>query len=332
MPHQPVHPPNLDRRPSGRRPGHSACTGLTLLELLISLIIVVLCLAMLLPAAGAAREAARRAHCQSNLRNLGLSVQQYVSVHRRFPPAASFRVGQRPDGVHDPPRHSVFVYLLPFLENGALVESLDVSRDWNAKVNVALTRQHLGGVLACPSAPGDRHQYHTSDYCPAIHVDPSESSGIGRLIRSDRVRNRSRRPGPDWGRSEPAWDNVLQLTQVDYRRGHKDRRVVRPREVRDGMSHTLLMVEDAGKPFCYRQGRRSTCQITRFRWASPNLWMSINDSCNEVQLVNCCNNSQPYAFHSAGLNTVYADGSVHYLVESISPDVFISRITMAAGD
>ena len=125
---------------------------------------------------------------------------------------------------------------------------------------------------------------------------------------------------------------MLQLDQVDYRLQRFDRRVVRPRDVRDGLSQTILLLENAGKPVCYRQGRRASCTITRFRWASPNLWMTINDVCGRDQLVNCSNNSRPYSFHPAGLNVAHADGSVHFLNQQIDPDVFISRITLAAGD
>ena len=312
--------------------GSSSSHGWTLLELVIVVAIVGVGLTLLLPAIGRARSAARRVQCQSHLRNLGLATGQYVGVRQRFPPAASQRWGQSARGQAVPPRHSVITHLLPFFEHAPLYQQLDLRRDWNDPVNAPRTRQHLGGILVCPAAPDNRRRYHVSDYNPAIRVDPSERTGLGELLRRGRVRNRSPQGAPHWGSGQPVWDNVLQLDQVDYPHRLCDRRVVRPRDVRDGFSHTILLVENAGKPICYQQGRRADCTITRFRWASPNLWMTINDVCGQGQLINCSNNSQPYSFHAGGVNVVYADGSVHFLDQQIDPDVFVSRITLAAGD
>lgn len=306
--------------------------GWTLLELLTVIAIVALALALLLPAVGRTRDAARRLECQSHLRNLGLAVQQYVAARQRFPPAASVRWGERPDGRAEPPRHSVITHLLPYFEQAALYQQLDLTRDWNDRVNDDLTRQHLGGVLVCPAVPDDRRAYHVSDYNPAIRVDPSQPTGLGALLRAGRIRNRSTQPGPHWGAGLKVWDNVLQLDQADYVHRLFDRRVVRPRDVRDGMTHTLVLVENAGKPVCYRLGRRAECTITRFRWASPNLWMTINDVCGQDQLLNCSNNSQPYSFHIDGVNAAYADGSVHFVSQQIDPNTFVSLVTLAAGD
>jgi prepilin-type N-terminal cleavage/methylation domain-containing protein/prepilin-type processing-associated H-X9-DG protein len=313
-------------------PRKAPCRGWSLLELLTVVAIVGIALALILPALGRARGAVRRAVCQSHLRNLGLATQQYVAARQRFPPAASQRRGEPRQGRSVPPRHSVITHLLPFFERASLYRQLDLRRDWNDPVNDARTRQHLGGILVCPAAPGNRRRYHVSDYNPAIRVDPSERTGLGALLRSGRVRNRSQRAGPEWGSGEPVWDNVLQLDQVDYQHRIFDRRIVRPRDVRDGFSRTILLVENAGKPICYRQGQRADCKITRFRWASPNLWMTINDVCGQDQLVNCSNNSQPYSFHTGGVNVAYADGSVRFLSQQTDPDVFVSFITLAAGD
>lgn len=307
-------------------------TGWSLLELLTVLVVISIGLALLLPALAGGREAARRMQCQSNLRNLAVAVHQYAAVHNRFPPAATVRYGESPSGAPIPPRHGIFTRLLPYCEDGCLVQPLDLLRDWNDPVNAHRTRQHLGGILLCPSAPEGRQPFHVSDYCPAVRIDPSDGSGLGALVRNGALANRSHHPGPTWGNHLPVWDNLLQLDQVDYTRRRSDRRVVRASDIRDGLSHTLLLVEDAGKPACYAQGRRSDCIITRFRWASSNLWMTVNNFCGRAQVVNCSNNSQPYSFHRAGLNIVLADGAVRFLDEQIAPDPFVSLVTCAAGD
>lgn len=62
--------------------------GFTLIELLVVVSVIVLLAAILFPVFARARENARRASCQNNLKNLGLAVAQYVSDYdSRFPPA-----------------------------------------------------------------------------------------------------------------------------------------------------------------------------------------------------------------------------------------------------
>lgn len=60
----------------------------TIVELLVVAAILGMLVAMLLPAIQAARESARRMSCQSNLRQIGLGMQQYLDLNYRFPDAA----------------------------------------------------------------------------------------------------------------------------------------------------------------------------------------------------------------------------------------------------
>src|SRR3954447_10821438 len=59
----------------------SSRRGFTLIELLVVIAIIAVLIALLLPAVQAAREAARRASCVSNLKQLGLAVHNYQSIH-----------------------------------------------------------------------------------------------------------------------------------------------------------------------------------------------------------------------------------------------------------
>ena len=65
-----------------------ARSAFTLVELLIVIVVIGILISLLLPAVNAVRETARRAHCLSNLRQVGLAMEQYVDIHKRFPLAA----------------------------------------------------------------------------------------------------------------------------------------------------------------------------------------------------------------------------------------------------
>jgi prepilin-type N-terminal cleavage/methylation domain-containing protein/prepilin-type processing-associated H-X9-DG protein len=64
--------------------------GFTLIELLVVISIIGILVGLLLPAINSAREAGRRAQCQSNMHNITLAVQGYINNRNAFPPAGEF--------------------------------------------------------------------------------------------------------------------------------------------------------------------------------------------------------------------------------------------------
>ena len=73
------------RRIATRSMAPRAPRAFTLVELLVVIAIIGVLVALLLPAVQAAREAARRANCQSNLRNLGLAVLNFEGSKKALP-------------------------------------------------------------------------------------------------------------------------------------------------------------------------------------------------------------------------------------------------------
>jgi len=122
-------PANLPRSP--RR-------AFGLLELVVVVAILGVLIALLLPAIGAAREAARRANCMSNMRQVGMAVMGYSSQNAESIPV----------GIAKTTRHTAQARLLPFLEMGEIHRLFDFSK--TADANTKATEVFLP-IYACPS-------------------------------------------------------------------------------------------------------------------------------------------------------------------------------------
>ena len=99
--------------------------GFTLIELLVVIAIIGILIALLLPAIQAAREAARRATCINNLKQLGLAMHNHHDSSKRFPPSCTL-TGAAP-GVQN--GWSFLTYLLPFCEQEVLYTALKVKKN-----------------------------------------------------------------------------------------------------------------------------------------------------------------------------------------------------------
>src|SRR5438067_1056625 len=93
--------------------------GFTLIELLVVIAIIAVLIGLLLPAVQAAREAARRAQCVNNLKQIGLAMHNYIESRGVLP----FGQGAEPVNFYN--GWSSLAMLLPNLEQNALYSSLN---------------------------------------------------------------------------------------------------------------------------------------------------------------------------------------------------------------
>jgi len=228
--------------------------GFNLIELLVVIAVIGLLIALLLPAVQAAREAARRASCTNNLKQLGLAFLNYEAAHRTFPPGAVHAVFPGPlvSGASTSFGPSFNVLLLPFLENQALYDRLNLAGQSPGRSDeMPITSSgYLNGresvkhgtlpTLRCPSAYEDprREPYeHKSNYfgvSGAYRGDPDVQDDDFNETRLD-----------------PTF--VIICDYLSYG-GHVSgggvlipNRSIRIKEIPDGTSHTLMLIEVADR-------------------------------------------------------------------------------------
>jgi prepilin-type N-terminal cleavage/methylation domain-containing protein len=297
--------------------------GFTLIELLVVIAIIAVLIALLLPAVQQAREAARRMQCKNNLKQIGLAIHNYESTFSRFPSC-----GEGTDYSVSPPAtwfgtHSLFSQILPYVDRASSYQQFDFGSAYNAiPQNITAAKQPIS-MFVCPSeawraSVTDKSGFGVTDYAATFYVDIDPATGLrNKLLRVDGIITR------DWNRMSG---------------------------VTDGLSNTLLVVEDAGRDERIQPGN---VYIDPFdgqprrdwRWAEPDasgigISMIINNNKNPLggpascpwTVNNCGLFEEIFSFHTGGAHVLLGDGSARFLSENLDYKLLRGLVTKSGGE
>jgi prepilin-type N-terminal cleavage/methylation domain-containing protein/prepilin-type processing-associated H-X9-DG protein len=304
----------------------------TLIELLVVIAIIAVLIGLLLPAIQKVREAANRMSCSNNLKQLGLALHNYHDANQCFPPG---RLKTAPAAGQPAVDYEGWItYILPYIEQNNLVRGYRVDLIWKDPVNVPFGVVHLN-VLTCPSAPTGR------DFDDGAMTDYSAANIF---ITGGVTDNYS-----DYNNNKAAYHNsgVLKVVEPPTLAGNtKGNRIT---DITDGTSNTLMVAECAGREQHWLNGALDSTRFTTGnwtgRWINPNNHLEIRgfDLATDTQgwppgnpnppcAVNCTNAREVYSFHSGGANSVFADGSVHFLKSTTDLRTLRALVTIRAGE
>jgi prepilin-type N-terminal cleavage/methylation domain-containing protein/prepilin-type processing-associated H-X9-DG protein len=142
----------------------------TLIELLVVIAIIAILIGLLLPAVQKVREAAARATCANNLKQLGLAAHTYHDAVKKLPPAVQiFEPG--PNGTQNmcsqyrnpPPGPNWAVFLLPYMEQLDVFRQFDINAYWESDGTDTRWRnvcqQAVIPIMLCPSDPNNQNDF-----------------------------------------------------------------------------------------------------------------------------------------------------------------------------
>jgi prepilin-type N-terminal cleavage/methylation domain-containing protein/prepilin-type processing-associated H-X9-DG protein len=288
----------------------------TLIELLVVIAIIAILIALLVPAVQKVREAAARTQCANNLKQIGLALHNYHDANKCFPPGQT----------DSPKKHIWAAYILPYLEQANLVRGYNFNiLHWFEGTNQAIVVVQLQ-VMQCPSAPSSRVEDSANQRAgvtvPAACGDYGAIGNVDEaLVQGGFI------PGP-----LPAKPNGV-LVAVNR---------TRIPDITDGTSQTLMVGEIAGRPVQYVTGRKIVTipgsPVYGAGWADWDNGFQIHGASADGMTqpgpcgVNCTNNKGLFSFHPGGVNTLFADGSVHFLRDDIGVTIVAALATRNGGE
>jgi prepilin-type processing-associated H-X9-DG protein len=294
---------------------------MTLVELLVVISIIGLLLAMLMPAVQMAREAARRAQCLNNLRQVGIAMHLYLNRQGTFPPGYVSQVlKNRDDGG---PGWAWGAMILPDIEQEPLGDRVNFSAQVDAAASSDVRAISLA-MFVCPSDGA----FEPTIEIPSIATDSvictmAASSYVGCI---GTVR-------PTCRICRDAFDGVFGRN-----------RAITPADICDGLSNTISIGERAFKwstPALWGvvPGSELIDRLIAGRLAAgPGyvLGTTFKDGFNLEEIVDDPREDHSLAesfgsMHPGGANFSFCDGSVQFIKDSIDPAI-LNALSTRCGD
>lgn len=325
-------------------------SGFTLVEMLVVVAIIAVLASMLLPAMLMARESSRKTQCQNHLRQLGLAMQDHGGTFNRLPALGYMGFDQNKNVT------AFFgwtVRILPHVEQGNFYQAWDFNKPLNDPGNQAIAAHSLP-VFQCPSdttTEGERDLSYVANggFGWTIALSGANDCAISFPLLNpiDLNGNGTRCPPPPGTDGSPTDRELLIRTGVFFLESWNTKGVDRHHTLDtfvDGMTHTILLTENIRTgydPFspdvswasadalrmgfflpsdiCYG----GSCADINVSQAVANVSHGINSGLKEAE----GQSPWPSSLHATGVNVCMADGSVRFLSENISSQVYYALVT-----
>jgi prepilin-type N-terminal cleavage/methylation domain-containing protein/prepilin-type processing-associated H-X9-DG protein len=308
--------------PSSRR-----SYGFTLVELLVVIAIIGILIALLLPAVQAAREAARRAQCTNNLKQLGLAFHGYHDTFKKLPPGAwieGFNAGQQR-------KSNVLTRMLPYIEQQQLYNAIDFmaagSIDGQRFGTSATSPQIRSIVIPTFICPTDTHGGTVLfGTVPVAMHNYAASMGAMFRFSSNPACNCPLAAFNVW--SLPYADHPNAVNGPFRREGWGNNSCIGFSDIRDGLSNTIFFGET-----------RPACSTTMGQgWFTTNNGQGFMTTIIPINYDSCrpqgghpdpcrtnCNwvtDLGAKSLHPGGAHFLLGDGSVRFLSQSINHQTY----------
>lgn len=214
--------------------------GFTLVELLVVIAIIGILVGLTLPAVQQAREAARRAECQNNLKQLGLGLLNFETSTGSLPRAVTL---ENPNNASQPHHFTWIASILPQIEQQAMYDLIDFDSSAHANFTAQPMIRAQISVLECPSDP------ENGDLQATNGVGITNYSGAEGWISATRQQQWSRGEENNGSLDRPTDFPAMLNKRLDLGGIFKPNTATKVASVRDGMSNTVMVAETTAAGF-----------------------------------------------------------------------------------
>jgi prepilin-type N-terminal cleavage/methylation domain-containing protein/prepilin-type processing-associated H-X9-DG protein len=308
-------------------------SGFTLIELLVVIAIIAVLISLLLPAVQSAREAARRAQCTNNLKQIGLGVHNYISANDVFPWGCFRQHNLAAPTGYPYTSGGSFVPLLPQMEQGQVFNAINFNYNIFGAGNTTVTATSLN-YLHCPSDPSIENKV----FMAGGSVDGGDMtmcySSYGGNAGTWFELPRFSWPQPSFTQAINnqngviiyiGYDNPLIINGTTYT--GLNRSCLRLAAVTDGTSNTFMYSErahgmlNAQDQICWNWWCSGNFGDTSFCTMYPINPFRKDPNAGTIGTVGGTSDtfvSAASSFHPGGANFLFCDGSVRFIKDTIN--------------